>query len=108
MVKTTNGLPADVTPTMIDEGKALFDGGACRKCHGPGGMGGQNGPNLTAATWVQSDGSYDAIFKTIQAGVPKASIKGTYPFAMRPMGGGTFSDAQVKSIAAYVYSISHK
>jgi hypothetical protein len=27
---------------------------------------------------------------------------------MRPMGGGSFTDAQLKSIAAYVYSISHK
>jgi mono/diheme cytochrome c family protein len=105
---TTSGLPADVTPAMIEEGKALFAGAPCAKCHGAGGTGGQNGPNLTDATWVQGDGSFAFILKTIQTGVPKASVKGTYPFAMRPTGGGTFSDAQVRSIAAYVYSISHK
>jgi mono/diheme cytochrome c family protein len=103
-----NGLPADVTPAMIEEGKTLFAGASCAKCHGAGGMGGQNGPNLTDDKWVQIDGSYSAILKTIQTGVPKANIKGTYPFSMKPMGGGTFTDAQIKSIAAYVYSISHK
>jgi mono/diheme cytochrome c family protein len=105
---TTSGLPADVTPAMIEEGKTLFAGGACAKCHGAGGNGGQNGPSLADATWVQGDGSFNFILKTIQTGVPKASIKGTYPFAMRPMGGGTFTEAQVRSIAAYVYSIGHK
>jgi mono/diheme cytochrome c family protein len=104
----TSGLPADVTPAMVEEGRTLFAGAACRKCHGAGGAGGQNGPNLTDTTWVQIDGSYNAILKNIQTGVPKANIKGTYPFAMRPMGGGSFTDAQLKSIAAYVYSISHK
>jgi mono/diheme cytochrome c family protein len=104
----TNGLPVDVTPAMIEEGKSLFATSSCAKCHGAGGVGGQNGPNLTDATWVQSDGSYDGILKTIQTGVPKANIKGTYPFAMRPMGGGSFSEAQVRSIAAYIYSISHR
>jgi mono/diheme cytochrome c family protein len=108
VMATTSGLPADVTPAMVDEGKTLFAGAACAKCHGAGGTGGQNGPNLADATWVQGDGSFNFILKTIQTGVPKPSIKGTYPFAMRPMGGGTFTDAQVRSIAAYVYSVSHK
>src|SRR5258708_40052105 len=60
MAKTTNGLPADVTPAMIEEGRTLFAGSACARCHGAGGVGGQNGPNLTDTIWVQTDGSYDA------------------------------------------------
>jgi hypothetical protein len=40
--------------------------------------------------------------------VPKANIKGAYPYNMRPMGGANFTDDQVKMIAAYVYTISHK
>ena len=104
----TTGLPADVTATTIEDGKTLFASSPCAKCHGAAGGGAQNGPNLTDATWVQSDGSYDGILKTIQTGVPKANIKGTYPFSMRPMGGGSFTEAQVRSLAAYVYSISHK
>jgi mono/diheme cytochrome c family protein len=105
-----SGLPSSVTPAMIEEGKTLFASSSCQRCHGPGGAGGTNGPNLTDATWVQIDGSYDAIAKIIHTGVPKANIKGTYPFAMRPMGGAAtpFTEAQVNSLAAYVYSISHK
>src|SRR5450759_3623834 len=61
----TSGLPADVTPAMVEEGRTLFAGAACRKCHGAGGAGGQNGPNLTDTTWVQIDGSYNAILKNI-------------------------------------------
>jgi len=102
------GLPAGVTGAMVEEGKALYAGASCVRCHGPAGAGANNGPSLTDATWVQNDGSYAAIVKTIHDGVPKASVKGTFPFAMRPMGGGNFTEAQVQSIAAYVYSISHK
>jgi mono/diheme cytochrome c family protein len=102
------GLPAGITPAMVDSGKTLFAGASCAKCHGAGGNGGQNGPVLTDATWVQIDGSYDAIVNIIHTGVPKANIKGAYPYNMRPMGGANFTDDQVKMIAAYVYTISHK
>jgi mono/diheme cytochrome c family protein len=103
-------LPSGVTQAMVDSGKALFAASSCQKCHGPGGVGATNGPNLTDATWVQIDGSYDAIVKIITTGVPKAAVKGPYPYNMRPMGGANppFTDLQVKSLAAYVYSISHK
>jgi mono/diheme cytochrome c family protein len=108
-----NRMPSTVTPAMIEEGRTLFSANACARCHGPTGGGAQNGPNLTDATWAQIDGSYAAIVKIIHDGVPKANIKGPsetvkYPFAMRPMGGGNFTDAQINSIAAYVFSISHK
>ena len=101
-------MPANVTQAMIDSGKTLFSASACARCHGPTGAGANGGPNLTDAEWVQSDGSYAGILKTIMTGVPKASIKGTYTFAMRPKGGAPFTDDQVADVAAYVYSISHK
>jgi mono/diheme cytochrome c family protein len=105
-VKVT-GLPSSVTQAMIDSGKTLFSAASCARCHGAGGAGGQNGPKLNDSTWVQIDGSYDAIVNTIHTGVPAANIKGGYRFAMRPMGGGTFTDDQVRMIAAYVYTLSH-
>lgn len=109
MAKTT-GLPAGVTQAMVDSGKTLFAASSCQRCHGPGGVGATNGPNLSDTTWVQIDGSYDAITKIIRSGVPKASIKGNFPFNMRPMGGAAtpFTDVQVNDLAAYVYSLSHK
>jgi mono/diheme cytochrome c family protein len=104
----STGVPSSITTAMIDSGKTLFAGANCAKCHGAGGVGAQNGPNLTDATWVQIDGSYDAIVNIIHTGVPAANIKGGYRFNMRPMGGATFTDDQVRMIAAYVYTISHK
>ena len=101
------GLPSSVTTAMIDSGKTLFAAASCARCHGAGGAGGQNGPKLSDSTWVQIDGSYDAIVNLIHTGVPAANIKGGYRFNMRPMGGGTFTDDQVKMIAAYVYTLSH-
>ena len=102
------GLPAGITQAMIDSGKTLFAGASCAKCHGAGGVGGQNGPNLTDAIWVQADGSYESILNVIHTGVPAANIKGGYRFNMRPMGGTNFTDDQARMVAAYVYSISHK
>jgi mono/diheme cytochrome c family protein len=103
-----NVMPAAVTPAAIAEGKTLFEGAPCARCHGMAATGAANGPNLADQTWVQIDGSYDSIVKIIKSGVPLASIKGTYPRAMRPLGGATLTDAQVNSVAAYIYSLSHK
>jgi mono/diheme cytochrome c family protein len=105
-----NAMPAGVTADMIAEGKTLFEAQTsnCTRCHGPGGKGGQNGPDLTDNTWVQIDGSFPAIEHLILTGVPADKIKGNYRFAMRPKGGSQLSDAQVKSVAAYLYSVTHK
>src|SRR4051812_2657811 len=103
-----SGLPSGITQAMIDSGKTLFAGASCARCHGAGGIGGQNGPNLTDNTWAQIDGSYDAIVNIIHTGVPLANIKGGYRFNMRPLGGTAFNDDQVKMVAAYVYTLSHK
>lgn len=57
------------------------------------------------------NGSYDDFVRVIMSGVPTDSIKDkSHQFAMRPRGGGNppMSDDQVKAVAAYVYSLSHK
>ena len=106
---TAPAMPAGVTAAAIAEGKTLYDlaSSNCTRCHGPDGKGGQRGPNLTDSEWVQINGSYPAIVKIITDGVPSANIKGSYQFNMRPKGGSQLTDAQVASVAAYVYSISH-
>src|SRR5437762_2615393 len=65
-----NAMPAAVTPAAIAEGKTFYEGAPCARCHGPNATGATNGPNLADATWVQIDGSYDAIVKIIKSGVP--------------------------------------
>jgi mono/diheme cytochrome c family protein len=106
---TAPARPAEVTPAAIAEGKTLYEAQTsnCARCHGVDGKGNQRGPNITDKEWVHIDGSYASIVKVIQSGVPQASIKGPYQFFMRPKGGSQLTDAQINSVAAYVYSISH-
>src|SRR5512138_1880357 len=98
--------PAGVTPAAIAQGDTLFHGaGNCYACHGANAQGAV-GPNLTDAEWIHSDGSYDAIVKQIVEGVTKEQSKSGIP--MPPKGGSSITDDQVKAVAAYVYSLSHK
>ena len=61
-------------------------------------------PDLTTGTFVQSDGSFQALIKTINDGVPKPR---NYSDPMPPKGGAPLSDADVSAVAAYVWAISH-
>jgi mono/diheme cytochrome c family protein len=102
-------MPAGVTTASIAEGKTLYEAPTsnCGRCHGLDAKGTNRAPNLSDSTWVQMDGSYPEIVRIINEGVPQAKIKGQYQFAMRPKGGATLTDAQVGSIAAYIWSLSH-
>jgi mono/diheme cytochrome c family protein len=98
--------PAAVTPAAIALGDSLFHSkGNCYACHGANAQGAV-GPNLTDAEWIHSDGSYDAIVKQITTGVTAEESKSKVP--MPPKGGSQITDDEVKAVAAYVYSLSHK
>ena len=102
-------MPAGVTAATIAEGKTLYETTAnnCVRCHGVDAKGNNRGPNLTDSAWVQIDGSYPEIVRIINEGVPAAKIKGNYANPMAPKGRAPITDAQVGSIAAYVWSLSH-
>jgi mono/diheme cytochrome c family protein len=98
--------PAAVTPAAITLGDSLFHSkGNCYACHGANAQG-VVGPNLTDTEWIHSDGSYDAIVKQITTGVTAEESKSKIP--MPPKGGSQITDDEVKAVAAYVYSLSHK
>ena len=98
--------PAAATPAEIAQGDSIFHGaGNCYACHGANAQGAV-GPSLADAEWIHSDGSYDAIVKQITTGVPQNESKSGIP--MPPKGGSTITDDQIKAVAAYVYSLSHK
>ncbi|MBC7896968.1 MAG: cytochrome c [Cytophagaceae bacterium] len=104
-------LPAEVTPSNIALGDSLFNNGGCVRCHGPAGIGATNAPALNDAQWLQlKTGAYDEIVGIITSGVPATAIKD--PTHKNPMGarGGrmNLTDPQIKAVAAYVYSLSHK
>jgi mono/diheme cytochrome c family protein len=105
--QAAGALPPGVTAQMVKEGETLFKGaGLCAACHGQDAKGIPNlGANLVDAQWVHSKGSYDEIAKQITAGV--AADKSTTGVVMPPKGGTSITDAQVKAIAAYVWSLSH-
>jgi len=99
-------LPDGVTDEMIANGKPVFGGaGICMVCHGPEGKGVANlGADLADDEWLHSDGSYEGILATIEAGV--TADKSSTGSVMPPKGGSSISDEQMKAVAAYVWSLS--
>ena len=95
-----------VTPELIAQGDKVFHGpGNCYACHGTNGQGAV-GPNLTDAEWIHSKGTFEEIVAQVTHGVAKEESKSGIP--MPPKGGGSISDDDIKAVAAYVYSLSHK
>ncbi|MES2178537.1 MAG: c-type cytochrome [Gemmatimonadota bacterium] len=106
---STPALPAGVTLAMIAVGDSIYHKGSCQRCHGMEAKGGPRAPDLTDGTWSQITGTYAEIVQIVTTGVPKDKIKlATAQFAMNPRGGSNLSDEQIKQVAAYVYSLSHK
>lgn len=97
-------LAPGVTNQMVTDGDQLFHKSTCIGCHGADANGTAMAPALTDKTWLNMDGSYDAIVKIIMAGVPKPKA---HPGMMPVKGGSALTDDEVKKVAAYVYSISH-
>ena len=97
---------AGVTPELIAQGDKVYHGpGNCYACHGANAQGAV-GPNLTDAEWIHSKGSFEELVAQVTSGVPKEESKSGIP--MPPKGGGSISEDDVKAVAAYVYSLSHK
>ncbi len=99
-------LPPGVTSEMVSEGKALYEGaGICFACHASSGAGMPGvGPSLIDQDWIQMDGTFAEIEEIIAAGVPFEKSKSGV--VMPPKGGTPLTDAQIRSIAAYVWVIS--
>jgi glucose/arabinose dehydrogenase/mono/diheme cytochrome c family protein len=107
---SANGkVPQGATRAMVSEGQKIYSGqvggAACTGCHGQTGEGTTLGPALNANKWLWSDGSLAGITKTINDGVAQPK---NYRSPMPAKGGAQLSDEQVKEVAAYVWSLSHK
>ena len=98
-------LPEGVTAEMVNAGAAAWPTQACIACHGPDSKGVTGlGANLTDATWLHSDGSFEAIKTQIVNGVPQPKEAAA---PMLPRGGTAIDDAMVGNLAAYIFAISH-
>jgi len=100
--------PASIKPETVALGDSIFHGkvggGTCMLCHGPDAKGTQLAPDLTDTIWLNGDGTFRFIMTTIINGVPSPKA---HPEPMLPMGGASFSPAQLEAVAAYVYTRSH-
>jgi mono/diheme cytochrome c family protein len=86
----------------IFHGKAA--GGLCFGCHGMEAKGIPGvSADLTSGKWLQGDGSYAFLIKVVEAGVPRPKVAQA---PMPPMGGSKLGPAEVRAVAAYVFSLS--
>jgi mono/diheme cytochrome c family protein len=102
---------AAVTAAAVAMGDSIFNNGSCARCHGKGGVGATNAPSLAGPKFLQmTTGSFEEIVATIVSGVPKEKIKDpTHPNPMGARGGRmALTDPQIQSVAAYVWTLSHK
>ena len=96
--------PAGVTQAMVDAGQQHF-ANPCAGCHGTGGTGSPSAPPLDDAEWLNVSGAYPELVAVITSGVANPK---QHPAPMPPRGGGSFTDQQVRELAAYVYALSHQ
>lgn len=101
-------LPAGVTAQEIALGRAIYlgqaKGGTCVGCHGSDGRGSMAGGSLVGPDFAWSDGSIDGLVATITQGVEKPKKASG---AMPPLGGARLTPADVRAVAAYVWTLSH-
>jgi mono/diheme cytochrome c family protein len=107
--KPAAGGAGGASPQQIALGDSIFHGqvggGTCSACHGQDAKGTAVAPDLTDSQWLNGDGSYQFIVNTVTNGVPQPK---QHPAPMPPKGGAPLTDDQVKAVAAYEYSLSHK
>ncbi|WCT80168.1 DUF7133 domain-containing protein [Novosphingobium humi] len=101
-------LPAGITAQQVALGRAIYlgqaKGGTCVGCHGSDGRGSMTGGSLVGPDFLWSDGSPEGLAATIAKGVDKPKKAGG---AMPAMGGAALSPADVKAVAAYVWTLAH-
>lgn len=99
-----------LTRPSIAQGDSIFHGltagGTCAGCHGQDAKGTALAPDLTDGEWLNGDGSYEFIVRTVTAGVPPHPEHGRA--GMPAMGGVPLAPDQIRSVAAYVYSLNQR
>jgi glucose/arabinose dehydrogenase/mono/diheme cytochrome c family protein len=102
-------VPPGSSSQQVALGARVFEGkvggATCAGCHGSDGKGSGIGADLTAGTWLWSDGSVSGIEQTITQGVPHPK---QHNGVMPPMGGVQLSQNDLKAVAAYVWALGHQ
>ena len=97
----------EVADSSLALGKRLYEvAGNCAYCHGAAGVGTSRGSDLTDDVWRHGDGGYLSIVEQIVHGVGHPTGGPVLPMPSRGMGSLTYP--QVRAVAAYVWSLSHR
>ena len=97
----------ELADSALARGKVLYGGdGNCAYCHGAAGAGTARGSDLTDGVWRHGDGGYLSIVEQIVHGVGHPTGGPVAPMPKRGMGNLTYP--QVRAVAAYVWSLSHR
>ena len=95
-------LPQGAEKAAGEQGRELFQLN-CVMCHGERAEGTQLGPSLVDAAWLAGrTGTFDEIAAVVRDGV---AAPDSFPVPMPARGNGAMTDAEVRSVAAYTYSI---
>jgi len=94
-------LPEGATLEMAEEGRRLFV--VCAVCHGLDAGGTHFGSSLRDAEWNAISGELEEIEAVVRSGTGATE---DYPIPMPVMGGGDFTEAQLRALATYVFVIS--
>ena len=98
-------IPAGIDSASIAAGRQLYGGrGACATCHGERGEGTPDGPSLIAEPWTLGDGSFQWLQHITRHAGWGARGRDGEPQRMR--GPTVLDSAEVRRVAAYVFSIS--
>lgn len=89
-----------------ETGHRLF-GDNCAACHGQNAKGGVNFPDLTDNDWLWASGEPETIAETMRVGINSQHSESR--FSQMPAFGRDqlLTSAEVRTVAAYVYSLSH-
>jgi len=97
-------VPPGSSAQQVAAGDKLYHSSSCAGCHGSNAGGSPVGPDLTSGKYLWGDGSVAALSATITSGV---SMPKQYRQAMPAKGGAQLSDAEVQSLAAYIWATAH-
>lgn len=93
---------------LIERGKEVYFGQpSCVTCHAVGGKGTKRGPDLSDETWIHGSGTYEEIVELVTHGVPLAESDTGREMPFRGWRNSA-SDADIRAVAAYVWSLSHR
>ena len=97
-------LPQGVTAEQGGEGRRLYRAN-CVMCHGEGARGTQLGPSLVDDRWSRGSGSFEEVIAVVREGAPATEEFGV---PMPPRGNGAYTDAQVRAVSAYAWSLAQQ